>query len=169
MNKQTLVGSLQFRAARQSGAVLIVALMMLLVMTTLGVSTITSTNISLQLVQSQQRQQEASQAAQNSINYLLSDLDYYVNNSSYLDGNGDFSLSFPSNVSNGMAVTINGVQCLLQATPAGCSLLEGSSAPCHPEYYWEVDVSVTDAVSGASSHIIEGFKFRYLEGYCPVG
>ena len=76
MNKQTLVGSLQFRAARQSGAVLIVALMMLLVMTTLGVSTITSTNISLQLVQSQQRQQEASQAAQNSINYLLSDLDY---------------------------------------------------------------------------------------------
>ena len=135
MNKQTLVGSLQFRAARQSGAVLIVALMMLLVMTTLGVSTITSTNISLQLVQSQQRQQEASQAAQNSINYLLSDLDYYVNNSSYLDGNGDFSLSFPSNVSNGMAVTINGVQCLLQATPAGCSLLEGSSAPCHPEYY----------------------------------
>ena len=56
MNKQTLVGSLQFRAARQSGAVLIVALMMLLVMTTLGVSTITSTNISLQLVQSQQRQ-----------------------------------------------------------------------------------------------------------------
>ena len=169
MNKQTLVGSLQFRAARQSGAVLIVALMMLLVMTTLGVSTITSTNISLQLVQSQQRQQEASQAAQNSINYLLSDLDYYVNNSSYLDGNGDFSLSFPSNVSNGMAVTINGVQCLLQATPAGCSLLEGSSAPCHPEYYWEVDVSVTDAVSGASSNIIKGFKFRYLEGYCPVG
>ena len=168
MNKQSLVSSLQFRAARQSGAVLIVALMMLLVMTTLGVSTITSTNISLQLVQSQQRQQEASQAAQNSINYLLSDLDYYVNNSTYLDGNGDFTLSFPSNVSNGMAVTINGLQCLLQATPAGCSLLEGSSAPCHPEYYWEADVSVTDNVSGASSNIVEGFKFRSLEGYCPA-
>ena len=160
MNKRPLVGSIQFRAARQRGAVLIVALMMLLVMTTLGVSTITSTNISLQLVQSQQRQQEASQAAQNSINYLLSDIDYYVN--------GDFTLSFPTNVSNGMTVTVNGLQCLLQATPAGCSLLEGSSAPCHPEYYWEADVSVTDTVSGASSNIVEGFKFRYLEGYCPV-
>ncbi len=168
MNKRPLVGSIQFRAARQRGAVLIVALMMLLVMTTLGVSTMTTTNISLQLVQSQQRQQEASQAAQNSINYLLSDIDYYVNNSTYLDGNGDFTLSFPTNVSNGMTVTVNGLQCLLQATSAGCSLLEGSSAPCHPEYYWEADVSVTDPVSGASSNIIEGFKFRYLEGYCPA-
>ena len=33
MNKRPLVGSIQFRAARQRGAVLIVALMMLLVMT----------------------------------------------------------------------------------------------------------------------------------------
>ena len=168
MSKQSLVGFGLFNAARQRGAVLIVALLMLLVMTSLGVSTITSTNMTLQLVQSQQRQQETRQAAQNSINYLLSDIDYYVNNSSYLDGNGDFSLSFPSNVSNGMAVTVNSLQCLLQATPAGCSLLEGSSAPCHPEYYWEADVSVTDNVSGASSNIIEGFKFRYLEGYCPA-
>lgn len=166
MNKRPLVDSIQFRAARQRGAVLIVALIMLLVMTTLGVSTITSTNISLQLVQNQQRQQEASQAAQNSINYLLSDLDYYVNNSTYLDGNGDFTLSFPSNVSNGMTVTVNGLQCLLQTTPAGCSLV--NPTPCHPEYYWEADVSVSDSVSGASSNIIEGFKFRYLEGYCPA-
>ena len=168
MSKQSLMCVDSFGAGRQRGAVLLVALMMLLVMTGLGVSTITSTNIGLQLVQSQQRQQEASQAAQNSINYLLSDLDYYTNNSSYLDGNGDFTLSFPTNVSNGMAVTINSLQCLLQATPAGCSLLESSSAPCHPEYYWEADVSVTDNVSGASSNIIEGFKFRYLEGYCPA-
>jgi hypothetical protein len=166
MNKRSLSGF--HTATRQQGAVLIVALLMLLVMTSLGVSTITSTNMTLQLVQSQQRQQEAQQVAQNSINYLLSDLDYYVNNSSYLDGNGDFTLSFPSNVANGMTVTVNGLECLLQATPAGCSLLEGSSAPCHPEYYWEADVSVIDNVSGASSNIIEGFKFRYLEGYCPA-
>lgn len=168
MSKQPLVSCSRTIRNRHRGAVLIVALIMLLVLTTLGVSTITSTNINLQLLQSQQRQQEAQQAAQNSINYLLSDLDYYINNASYLDGNGDFTLSFPSNVSSGMVVTVNSLQCLLQATPAGCSLLEGSSAPCHPEYYWEAEVSVTDNVSGASSNIVEGFKFRYLEGYCPV-
>ncbi|MDA7852357.1 pilus assembly PilX N-terminal domain-containing protein [Porticoccaceae bacterium] len=168
MSKQPLFSCSRAIRNQHRGAVLIVALIMLLVLTTLGVSTITSTNINLQLLQSQQRQQEAQQAAQNSINYLLSDLDYYINNASYLDGDGDFTLSFPSNVSSGMVVTVNSLQCLLQATPAGCSLLEGSSAPCHPEYYWEADVSVTDNVSGASSTIIEGFKFRYLEGYCPV-
>ncbi len=153
--------------ARQGGAVLVVALIMLLVLTTLGVSTITTTNINLQLVQSQQRQQETQQAAQNAINYLLSDINYYVDNSSYLDADGNFSLSFPSSVANGMNVSINSVKCLLQAKSAGCSLLEGTSAPCHPEYYWQADITVTDNISGAESSVIEGFKFRYLEGYCP--
>ena len=153
---------------RQNGAVLVVALLMLLVLTTLGVATITSTNINLQLVQSQQRQQETEQVAENSINYLLSDIDYFVNNSAYLDSNGDFALSFPSAITNGLAVTVNSLECLLQATPSGCSLVQGSSAPCHPEYYWEANIRVTDTGSGASSTFVEGFKFKYLAGYCPV-
>lgn len=153
---------------RQRGAVLVVALLMLLVLTTLGVSTISSTNINLKLVQSQQRQQETEQVAENSINYLLSDIDHFVNNSAYLDSDGDFTLSFPTDISNGLTVTVNSLQCLLQATPSGCSLVEGSSAPCHPDYYWEANISVTDSTSGASSTFIEGFKFRYLAGYCPV-
>lgn len=152
----------------QTGAVLIVALLMLLVLTTLGVATINSTNINLQLVQSQQRQQETEQVAENAINYLISDIDYFVNNVTYLDGNGDFTLSFPSTVANGMNVTVNRLQCLLQATPSGCSLVEGSSAPCHPNYYWEANITVTDSTSGASSTFIEGFKFKYLAGYCPA-
>ena len=114
----------------QSGAVLVVALLMLLVLTGLGVATISSTNINLQLVQSQQRQQETEQVAENSINHLLSNIDYFVNNSAYLDGNGDFALSFPTDISNGMTVVVNSLQCLLQATPSGCSLVQGSSAPC---------------------------------------
>jgi hypothetical protein len=153
---------------RQRGAVLVVALVMLLVLTTLGVSTISSTNINLKLVQSQQRQQETEQVAENSINYLLSDINYFVNNSDYLDSNGDFTLSFPTDVSSGMTVVVNSLQCLLQATPSGCSLVEGSSAPCHPDYYWEANISVTDSTSGASSTFVEGFKFRYLAGYCPI-
>ena len=167
MNKK-----LMNRASReprsQRGAVLVVALLMLLVLTTLGVATISSTNINLQLVQSQQRQQETEQVAENAINYLLSDIDYFANNSAYLDGNGDFTLSFPTDVSNGMTIAVNSLQCLLQATPSGCSLVEGSSAPCHPDYYWEANVSVTDSTSGASSTFVEGFKFRYLAGYCPL-
>ena len=153
---------------RQRGAVLVVALLMLLVLTTLGVATISSTNINLKLVQSQQRHQETEQVAENSINYLLSDINYFVNNSDYLDSNGDFTLSFPADVSSGMTVVVNSLQCLLQATPSGCSLVEGSSAPCHPDYYWEANISVTDSTSGASSTFVEGFKFRYLAGYCPI-
>ncbi|MDC0003284.1 hypothetical protein OAE19_02700 [Porticoccaceae bacterium] len=152
----------------QTGAVLLVALLMLLVITALGVGSISMTNVNMQLVQNQQRKQETEQVVANTINYLLGDLDYYVNNSAYVDTGGNFLLSFPVNVSNGMSVTINKLECLLEAIPAGCSLLVGTSAPCHPEYYWEASVSVSDATSGALSTVIEGFKFKYLAGYCPI-
>lgn len=152
----------------QTGAVLLVALLMLLVITALGVGSISMTNVNMQLVQNQQRKQETEQVVENTINYLLGDLDYYVNNSAYVDTGGNFILSFPANVSNGMSVTINKLECLSEAIPAGCSLLVGTSAPCHPEYYWEASVSVIDDTSGASSTLIEGFKFKYLAGYCPI-
>ncbi|HAZ95626.1 MAG TPA: hypothetical protein DCW94_08075 [Porticoccaceae bacterium] len=154
--------------ANQSGAVLVVALLMLLVITALGVGSISMTNMNMQLVQNQQRKQETEQVVENAINYLLSDLDYYVNNSTYVDTGGNFILSFPANVSNSMSVTINKLECLLEAIPAGCSLVVGTSAPCHPEYYWEASVSVIDDTSGASSTVVEGFKFKYLAGYCPI-
>ncbi len=166
--KKSSAKQISRKPCSQNGAVLVVALLMLLVLTTLGVATITSSNINLQLVHSQQRQQETEQVAENSLNYLLSDIDYFVNNSAYLDSNGDFALSFPSDITKGLTVTVNSLQCLLQATPSGCSLVEGSSAPCHPDYYWEANISVTDAGSGASSTFVEGFKFKYLAGYCPV-
>jgi Tfp pilus assembly protein PilX len=156
------------RKNTQTGAVLVVALLMLLVLTTLGVATINSTNTNLQIVQNQQRQQETAQVAENAINHLLSNIDYFVNNSAYLNTNGDFTLSFPSDVSSGMNVTVNDLQCLLQAPAKGCSLVVGNSASCHPEYYWQANVSVVDSSSGASTTFIEGFKFKYLAGYCPV-
>lgn len=156
----------QVRVGRQTGAVLVVALLMLLVLTALGVATVTSTNINLQLVKNQQRQQETEQTAANAISYLLSDINYYTNNSAYLDANGHFTLSFPTAVTSGMNVTVNRLQCLLEAPPSGCSLVH--SAPCHPTYYWEASVTVNDTTSGASTTFVEGFKFRYLAGYCPA-
>lgn len=153
---------------KQRGAVLVVALLMLLVLTSMAVTTISNSNINLKLVQNQQRQQATEEVATNAINYLLSDINYFVNNSDYVDGNGDFTISFPTDVSNGMTVAVNSLQCILQATPSGCSLVEGSSAPCHPEYYWQANISVTDNTSGTSSTFVEGFKFRYLAGYCPI-
>ena len=183
MNEK-LMNKIHRQPRAQRGAVLVVALLMLLVLTTLGVATISSTNINLQLVQSQQRQQETEQVAENAINYLLSDVDYYENNSTYLDGNGDFTLSFPSDVSNGMDVTINSVKCIFGAVVPGDSLgggatkgifLESGEAaedfgPGPPkEYYWETNITVIDSSSGASSTFIQGFKFKYNQpADCPV-
>lgn len=165
----------------QTGAVLLVALLMLLVITALGVGSISMTNINMQLVQNQQRKQETEQVVENAINYLLGDLDYYVNNSAYVDTGGNFILSFPANVSNGMSVTINSVECLFAAVvpgnssggPSGIFSEDGTadtnlgSVP-PKEYYWEVSATVVDSSSGASSTFIQGFKYKSQVGDCPV-
>ncbi|MDG1819035.1 MAG: hypothetical protein P8H31_04300 [Porticoccaceae bacterium] len=156
------------KPSRQAGAVLIVALLMLMVLTTLGSSTISSTSSKLQLLKTQQRYQETEQVAENTINYLLSDLDYFVNHSAYLDSNGGFAPSLPSYISNGMNITYNSLHCLREKKSSGCSISEGSSAVCYPDYYWEANITVTHSTSGASSTLVKGFKFRYLAGYCPA-
>ena len=167
MSSRAINGQLSEQPAgsKQRGAVLVVALLMLLVLTGLGVATINSTNINLQLVQSQQRQRETEQVAENAINYLLSDMGHFVNNSDYLDGEKFHTdISQPGQCGN--SITVNSLQCLLQAAPVVARWL-GKFALC-PDYYWEANVSVTDSTSGASSTFVEGFKFRYLAGYCPA-
>ena len=56
---------------RQRGALLVAALVILLVLTLLGVSAVSSTNIDLQIAGNQQRQHEAELVAENTVNFLV--------------------------------------------------------------------------------------------------
>ena len=56
---------------KQQGALLPLALIVLLVVTLLGVSAVTTTNIDLQIAGSQQRQFEAEMVAENAVNFLV--------------------------------------------------------------------------------------------------
>ena len=56
---------------RQSGALLLVAMVMLLILSLLGFGTVSTTNIDLQIAGNQQRQNEAELVAENTVNYLV--------------------------------------------------------------------------------------------------
>ena len=154
---------------RQEGAVLLIALLMLLLLNILTVASISSSNINMQVIQSQQRLSEVQQVAANVSNYIFSDLDYFINYRAYLDGDGSFSPVFPDVLltadSGKINVEVNSLTCLLETNLAGCSL-DGSS-PCLQETVWQLSISALDKSSGAQTTHVEELSLIYLAGYCP--
>ena len=157
------------QSRRQEGAVLLIALLMLLLLNILTVASISSSNINMQVIQSQQRLSEVQQVAANVSNYIFSDLDYFINYRAYLDGDGSFSPVFPDVLltadSGKINVEVNSLTCLLETNLAGCSL-DGSS-PCLQETVWQLSISALDKSSGAQTTHVEGLSLSYLAGYCP--
>jgi len=154
---------------RQKGAVLLIALLMLLLLNIFTVASISSSNINMQVIQSQQRLSEVQQVAANVSNYIFSDLDYFINYRAYLDGDGSFNPVLPAVLlttdSGEINIEVNSLTCLLETNLTGCSL-DGSS-PCLQETVWQLSLSALDKSSGAQTTHVEGLSLRYLAGYCP--
>lgn len=152
----------------QAGAVLVVALLMLLILTLLGVASIRSSNINMMLVDNQMRTLEMESIARETTEILLSDLDYFVDATNY-DVSGNFiEPAFVSTLegSRGVNISIDNVECKEEISLPGYSIVVGSSTGSRSNVYWQTEVTVSDATSGATSTFVQGFKFRYLEGYC---
>lgn len=154
---------------------LLVALLMLLVLTMLGVAGITSTNINLQLVQNQQRQMEVEQVALNVIEFVLSDEDYFLKKNSHTLA--QILADVPAGYIDGRTVTLDRLDCLYQIAVGGSSMNQDPSAVSGGvvgvtnekfDYYWEAEVSVTDPSSGATESIVQGFKYRFKDADCPA-
>lgn len=157
------------QSRRQKGAVLLIALLMLLLLNIFTVASISSSNINMQVIQSQQRLSEVQQVAANLSNYIFSDLDYFINYGAHLDSDGSFSPMFPDVLLTAdfgkIDIEVNSLTCLLETNLAGCSL-DGSS-PCLQETVWQLSISAMDKSSGAQATHVEGLSLRYLAGYCP--
>ncbi|MDB9814794.1 hypothetical protein OAC10_01035 [bacterium] len=154
---------------RQEGAVLLIALLMLLLLNIFTVASISSSNINMQVIQSQQRLSEVQQVAANVSNYIFSDLDYFINYRAYLDSDDNFSPEFPNGLLAAnfgkIDIEVNSLTCLLETNLAGCSL-DGTS-PCLQETVWQLSISAMDKSSGAQTTHVEGLSLSYLAGYCP--
>ncbi len=158
---------MQRSASSQQGVVLIAALVMLVAMTGIGMSSVTTTNVNMMLANFQRAQMEVESVGQNVLNYLLSDDDYYVNYDDYLDGDGNFTTTIPSDIQENKTTEVAFVRCVRETPGLGGTMNIGIQVAVTPRYYWEVGVTVSETTTASESTYVDGFRMTYLEGYCP--
>ncbi len=139
---------------RQRGAVLYIALIILVAVMLLGVAMSGLSRTNLQIVRNNQSEQARIALAQRAVEQVLSDV-------------ANFSaptapISVPSTA--GLQVAVSNRVCLRAAAATGYSAVSGI-API--DTVWSFTVTVTDPVTGGSTVMTQGTKIRMLAGNCP--
>jgi Tfp pilus assembly protein PilX len=137
---------------RQRGAVLVVSLLMLVVVTLLAVSSVNSGTVNLRIVDNMRAQQEAEAAAQQAIEVVLSDVINFENKVAYTD------LPF-----NHVKVSTSAPQCLMARPSSGCS---ATWELCPEDTAWELVAEVAPNAAGAEANLHQGVSIRLVAGSC---
>lgn len=125
---------------RQTGALLPLTLVILLVVTLLAISAVSSTNVNLQIAGNQQRQFEAEMVAENAVNFLV---DNYPSRTMPTGANFEtFGFSMG------------------QGTPAEACVTKTHAGKGDYYSHMEIRVTATDPNSGATATAVKGLKYR---------
>lgn len=137
----------------QRGITLMVVLVMLVVLTLFGIAGINVSTSNLQVVGNMQARKSNEAVAYQGVETVLSSINYFNAPAA--------AVTFTS--PTGYTTTFANRVCLFAAPATGYSAVQ----PIVPEdTNWEVRVSVTDSVSGATTAMTQGVKVRMLAGYC---
>lgn len=138
----------------ERGAVLIVSLVLLVVLTLFVTTSTRIAGGSLRIVNNIQSRQAVDYASQAAMEQVLSGVTPFYSPTAAV------SVSAPS----GMAVTVGNRTCV-RANPApGYSAVSGISPE---DTFWNVPVTVSDSVTGASTTTAQGVRIRLPAGNCP--
>ena len=139
---------------KQGGAVLVISLLLLIVMTLLAVSSIKNSNVNLLVLRNMQSQQHTLAASQQAIDELVSD---------------ETSFTKPDEVTT--SVTIDGLP-VSRETPVclDAQVADGYSATvtlAPEDTTWELVASATDNATGATTTVHQGIMIRLDADNCP--
>lgn len=140
----------------QQGSILVLTLLMLLFVQIVAVAMVNSVNISSHVLRNFATTIQVQRSADNLINYLLVNKDYFVNYSNYLNQQGEFELSVPSEIVAKPAIgRIARFICLdgPSATANSASRVCGINSQ-----YWQIVVEVTNEQTGAGVKVNQGIK-----------
>lgn len=135
----------------QIGAVLVVSLLMLLVMSLLAVSAINLSNTNLLIVNNMQAQQRAETLAQAAIEQVIS-------SSAAFDDPSAQTVQV-----DGQDVAVTAARCIDSKTAGGYSAA-WDLAP--EDTAWELTATVEDSATGAIGTLTQGVKIRMVSGSC---
>ncbi|OWJ94188.1 hypothetical protein B6S59_15280 [Pseudomonas sp. A46] len=139
---------------RQTGAALVVALLMLLVMALLGVSAISSSTVNQSIIFNVQTQQEAEAAAQDAIEQTISSI-------------SAFKVPTARTLTvGGLSVSVSAPVCTGSQIVKGYSLVPGRFPP--EDTHWELSATVDDAATGSKVVIRQGVSIVMPYDSCPL-
>ena len=137
---------------RQRGAVLLVSLVILMIITLFVISSANISSSDLRTVGNFQSKMVISQNTQAAIELVLSSV------------NGFLTPAAQSITINGVPVAVNAPACL------GTSVAAGYTAVNNITLYdtnWSVTASATDPITGATATITQGVRIRLPNNFCP--
>lgn len=140
-------------SSHQRGAVLVVSLLLLLVMTMLVISTVNTGTMNLRIVDNMRSRQDAEAVTQVAANEVLSAESNFVPPTS-----GD------TITVDGHDVTVTAPECVA-ARPATGYTATWDLTP--DDTTWEYDATMTDGDGGARATIRQGVQIRMPAGSCP--
>jgi len=135
----------------QTGATLVVSLLMLIILTLIAVTAINTSSIDLRIVHNLQLQQEAEAAAQQAIEQVISSI-------------ANFNAPVAQTITvNSLAVTVAAPQCLGERIAPGYSAVWGLAPQ---DTYWNIRAVVIDPATGAQATLHQGVEIRLPAGIC---
>lgn len=160
--------------SRQRGAVLLMSLIMLVVLTLFVVTAIRSGNVGLKVVGNQQMQKLMEASAQEAIEQVISNLGNFdpvtivpvsTTPAQRVCVNGTPPVAIPpATCTTGTQVDVAPVRCISSSRSQYDSLTQPMATY---DNVWEIIATVTDSVSGATATYHQGVKIRMLSNSCP--
>ena len=137
---------------RQRGAVLIVSLVILMIITLFVVSSANMTSGDLRIIGNFQRKMTLTQSVQQAIEQVLSNA-------------SNFNTPAAQTITvNGIDVNVNAPQCLATQTAAGYTAVNNITLY---DTNWAISASATDVLTGATATINQGVRIRLPTNFCP--
>jgi hypothetical protein len=153
---------------RQRGAVLLVSLVILMIITLFVISSANMSSSDLRMVGNFQSRMEQSQNAQQGIEIVLSDVNSFTSATPIPPFPRTISVSrFPlsgGGLTAGYPVIVNAPACI------GTVIAPGYTAVNNITLFdtnWSVTATSTDAITGATATITQGVRIRLPSGVCP--
>ena len=148
---------------RQQGATLLVTLIMLVVLTLFAVTGFNLSSMNLKIVGNFQQQKINDAAVQQAIEQVMSTVTLFA-------APAAADICVPSGLAPPCAtaeqqVAVERARCNYRTAAKGYTKKIGELTP--EDTNWDVRASYTDALTGASSAMVQGVAVRMLAGNCP--
>jgi hypothetical protein len=148
----------------QSGAVLLLSLVMVLVLSISAVAMMNVNNVNQQIVRNQINVMEAEQLALEVIERLLNSLDEFQNAADEQHLGTIYEITDDRYYRDDLEVSVLNIRCTYSHVIDGYSLTADSVPETN---YFEFDIEVSSTITGASVNMTQGVRFNSPAGLCP--